>query len=112
MPNKIESLRRKFVQSNSYQDFILKACNRAQRDYRPQPFNGRVILFRHCHTELMIDQDPNAWSRLARSYTEHIVDFFDGDTVTVTPESVQVGYAQIAAKLRETFDPRNVPGWL
>ena len=88
--------------SSSYEKFILEACCRAQRDYRPQPFNGRVILFRHSHAEAMLDQDPNAWSRLARSYTEHVVDFFDGDIVT--PASVQVGYAQIAAKLRKIFD--------
>jgi hypothetical protein len=102
---KIESLCRMFSlpqRSNSYEEFILESCRRAQRDYRPQPFNGRVILFRHSHTEAMVDQDPNGWSRLARSYTEHVVDFFDGDIVT--PASVQVGYAQIAAKLREIFD--------
>jgi amino acid adenylation domain-containing protein len=87
---------------NRRENLIVEACQRAARNYRPRPFDGRVTLFRHRRTDTMVGQDPTAWSRLAKSYTEHIIDFHDGDVVT--PEAVKLGYSQIAAKLKETRD--------
>jgi hypothetical protein len=98
----IDSVRSKIVppRATSYEDFMLDACKRAMRRYRPCPYSGRVAFFRHHYSDSLVDRDPTAWRRLVQgSYAEYVVDFHDRGKVTSA--SAKSGYSEIAAKLKE-----------
>src|SRR5207248_2815700 len=102
LKSQMTSLRRKFfpVRNVGHMDFILEACARAAHQYRPRPYRGRVILFRHYNeTALFEEQDPTVWRRVVLGeLIEHFVNMHD-DQGRVTNEILQSAYNEIAAKL-------------
>ena len=98
----MNSLGRKFfpVRNVGHMDFIFEACERASHQYRPRPYRGRVILFRHYNeSALFEEQDPTVWRRLVLGeLIEHFVNMHD-DQGRVTNEILQSAYNEIATKL-------------
>jgi hypothetical protein len=98
----MDRLRRKITstRTTNYEDFIREACIRAANEYRPTPYSGRVIFFRPSFFHSLFEKDLTAWRRLVRgTYTEHVVEFHEQGQVTA--HSVQSGYNEIAARLKE-----------
>ena len=100
--SQMDRLRRKITstRTTNYEDFIREACIRAANEYRPTPYSGRVIFFRPSFFHSLFEKDLTAWRRLVQGgYTEHVVEFHDQGQVTA--HSVQSGYNEIAARLKE-----------
>jgi amino acid adenylation domain-containing protein len=79
------------------EDVVRQACARAASRYRPRPYGGRMVFFRHSHEPDLALKDQGVWRRLARDYAEYDVDFHEAGRVT--GEKVEEGYRRIASIL-------------
>lgn len=85
---------------NQFQEHIRAVCWEAMRRYRPQPYNGRMLFFRHENEAALIEQDATAWRRLVRGeLTEHLINMHDRGHVT--SESVAAAFRELAAMLKK-----------
>jgi len=98
---KAEAVKKKIIPAApaNLEDFIKDACARAASRFHPEPYDGRLVFFRHQHEPALAHHDQGAWRRLTRGdYAEHIVDFHDAGKVT--DRKVQEGYRRIADILK------------
>ena len=99
--DKAEAVKKKIIPAApaSLEDFIKEACARAASRFHPEPYDGRLVFFRHKHEPALAHHDRAAWRRLTRGdYSEHVVEFHDAGAVTDL--QVQEGYRRIADILK------------
>jgi amino acid adenylation domain-containing protein len=86
------------------EEFVKQACSRAASRFHPEPYNGRLVFFRHNHEPGLTHHDQAAWRRLTLGdYSEHIVEFHEQGAVT--GRKVQEGYQRIAEILKSASVP-------
>ena len=82
---------------------VRKACFQAQADYKPQPYPGRVILFRSSHKPLGQVSDPRAgWSTYAAQGLEICEITGNHENILLEPQ-----VRLVARQLRACLDQTN-----
>jgi amino acid adenylation domain-containing protein len=84
---------------------VRKACLQAEKDYKPRPYSGRVILFRSSHKPLGQVVDPRAgWTRYAARELEICQVPGNHENILLEPQ-VQ----SVAEQLRRCLDGFDAP---